>query len=494
MHHKISNVNFPSNKHSIPILLKRSIPIGCAVALLLGMAMPAQTFAASAYCGDIDGYERVGENKYVSIDGSLETCDFRPILTTPTENTVSLTPSLALSIDNGEASVDDKIIAEYDKTNYSSHTVSLAASNVASYALTLSGVGVSGPAVLTGANNVKGAALAADTWGYGWGEATAADDEMSYESAVSKNLGDVAISNNAVDLSKKLVFATKFGENSVAGTYKVTATISAVAMPAEVTETFVKWDDLVYMQDMSAETCEYAPVGVAKTLIDIRDGSSDPTYTVKKLSDGKCWMTQNLRITKDSLKVGGEDVFSICLTKYDSDVEGTCYNDLPKSSIIGFTDDTAVNVYYNNNVSYGAYYSWCAATAGTCAVDGVPISSGEASGSVCPRGWRLPTMSEYRALINNGMMKRGVWSANSTTSGYWIGASTDEMASGAFWPAAGRNISGTLMHTGGNGAYWASNIVRNTSRAYRLDFDSTVVPQIASSEWCYGFSVRCVAR
>ena len=480
MHHKISNVNFPSNKHSIPILLKRSIPIGCAVALLLGVVPVGGAYAAH-YCEKVDDYEMLIEGV-----GGYTYCEHKPILTTPTENTVSLTPSLSLSIDNGGASVDDKIIAEYDKANYSSHTVSLVASNVASYALTLSGVGVSGPAVLTGANNVKGTALVADTWGYGWGEATAADDEMSYESAVSKNLGDVAISNSAVDLSKKLVFATKFDENSVAGTYKVTATISAVAMPAEVTETFVKWDDLVYMQDMSAETCEYAPVGVAKTLIDIRDGSSDPTYTVKKLSDGKCWMTQNLRITKDSLKSGLEQ-----LSAYDTDVTSG-YTKLPESSLTGFTDDTAANAYYNNNVSYGAYYTWCAATAGTCAVDGVPISSGEASGSVCPRGWRLPTMSEYRNLISKGFVRVGTFVPGSI-SGVWLGDTTEEAAGAAYFAAAGGASDNAVYNVGNRGHYWSSEAYKD-NQASNFHLNDSILNTVNANERSRGFSVRCVAR
>ena len=474
------------------------IPLTCAVALLLGMILPDQTFAASEcpWVTTPEGYTCVEdweENWY----------HFEPNLTTPTSNTVSLTPSLSLTIDdnvvgdsnsgNTNVGIGDKVIAEYDKPNYSAHTVSLSASNIASYSLVLSNVGISTPtgAKMTGADNTAGSSLSADTWGYGWDDTNVENDNISYVSSTTKDLSNgVSVdSNNAVDITKKLVFVTKFGEDSVAGNYKVTATLSAIAMPAEVTKTFVKWDDLVYMQDMSTDTCTYAPIGVEKTLTDIRDNS---TYTIAKLSDGKCWMTQNLRITGDSMKEG----LNKTITGYDSDVDGNYI--VPTSAL--WTDqsyDTS-HAYYNNDTAYGAYYNWYTATAGTGTEE---VVSGEASGSICPKGWRLPTNTgDYQALYNiypnSSSSELWVPVADSPNgkAGRWFGAA-NTAGGGTFFPAAGwvHTPNGTnVSSTNVTAHYWTSNAHNTHARNFYFRNDLVVVSNI---DYKYnGCTVRCVTK
>ena len=73
----------------------------------------------------------------------------------------------------------------------------------------------------------------------------------------------------------------------------------------------------------------YAPT---KTLIDTRDSN---TYTVSKLADGKCWMTQNLRIINKTL------------TPTDSDV--TSNYTIPASSINGFSSSDTSNAYIDSD-------------------------------------------------------------------------------------------------------------------------------------------------
>ena len=122
---------------------------------------------------------------------------------------------------------------------------------------------------------------------------------------------------------------------------------------------------------------DYVPT---KTLTDTRDNN---TYTVSKLADGKCWMTQNLRIAGKTL------------TPADSDV--TANYTIPASSINGFSSNNTSNAYIDN--TYGGYYSWYTATAGTGTYS---MSSGKTLASICPKGWRLPTggrgKSEYNDL------------------------------------------------------------------------------------------------
>ncbi len=66
---------------------------------------------------------------------------------------------------------------------------------------------------------------------------------------------------------------------------------------------------------------------------------------------------------------------------------------IPASSSSGWStsDGNAKNVLYNNDKTNGAYYTWCAATAGTQGSDY----------SICPRKWRLPTNTEYSTLLSS---------------------------------------------------------------------------------------------
>lgn len=500
MHLKhISKFNFLKH-HSIPILLHRSISLTCALALLLGMTnllLNDKAYANSdCIVNPVEGYTCI-DNGFGQIG------HYEPNLTTPTSNTISLAPSISLTIDdnvvgdngggNASVSISDKVIAEYDKPNYSTHTVSLSASNIASYSLVLSNVGISTPtgAKMVGVDNVIGLALTSDTWGYGWDDTSVENDNISYISDVNKSLGDISVdSNNSVDIVKKLVFVTKFGEDSVAGNYKVTATLSAVAMPAEVTKSFVKWDDLVYMQDMSTDTCTYAPMGVEKTLTDIRDNS---TYTIAKLSDGKCWMTQNLRITGDSMKEG----LNKAITSYDSDVS-TNYTVPNSGAWIGDGNvDATQGVLYVDSTTYGAYYSWCAATANTCTE--AKAAGDIADSSICPKGWRLPTGradGEIQAIFLKypNSSSSTAFEVSNGINGYWFGAA-NTAAGGTFFPAAGFASAGAgpVTSAGSYGRYWSST-ASSATQASLLAFTNTYIGPTDSDYRRTASSVRCIAR
>lgn len=218
------------------------------------------------------------------------------------------------------------------------------------------------------------------------------------------------------------------------------------------------------MQDMTSTICTNAAANSTGQLYDTRD---DSTYTIQKLSDGKCWMTQNLRIVNKAI------------TSADSDVSAN-YT-IPASSLWSDTSATTNKAYYNNDTTYGAYYTYYTATAST------NPSSGEASSSICPKNWRLPTNAEYQTLYGKG--KSG-WTTNGGKNGYWIGAAN--ATGGAFFPAAGGVLSGSLSTAGSYGDYWSSTAYNSTG-AYRLNFSSSNLNTNGASKYL-GLSVRCVAR
>ncbi len=228
-------------------------------------------------------------------------------------------------------------------------------------------------------------------------------------------------------------------------------------------------DNISTMQEMRPGICYNMEIGDSATLTDTRN---DSTYTVAKLSDGKCWMTQNLRIVDKEI------------TPEDSDV--TENFTIPASALWSDTSRIGSHAYYGGDVDYGAYYNWHTATAGT----GL-ISSGNAISSICPKGWRLPIGEngmEFQVLYDKG---KSSWTTNDSKNGYWIGAAGSK--GGAFFPAAGYvyAIGGALRYTGSEGHYWSST-ARNSYGAYSLNFDSSGISWGGYMDNYYGLSVRCV--
>ncbi|MBO7657683.1 DUF1566 domain-containing protein, partial [Candidatus Saccharibacteria bacterium] len=210
------------------------------------------------------------------------------------------------------------------------------------------------------------------------------------------------------------------------------------------------------MQDFTASDAAAMATGEARILKDSRDSQN---YTVAKLPDGKVWMTQNLNLP------GGTT-----LTSADSNV--TSNYTLPASSTSGFSSDSTAYVYNSGRTNCSSpgcysYYSYAAATAGT------NPSSGAATSDICPKGWRLPTQSEFNTLISS-------YSTGSALTG-----------SPFLAVYGGSYYSSSFVDSGGSvGHYWSST-ASNSSNAYGLLFGSNNA-RVDYYYKSYGDSVRCV--
>ena len=276
------------------------------------------------------------------------------------------------------------------------------------------------------------------------------------------------------ELRTTVHFGTKISTNLVAGNYEKSVLFTAVAHanPAKTLHSISK------MQQMTPEICaatttpnktattldtdgshygdpNYAPT---KTLTDTRDGN---TYTVSKLADGKCWMTQNLRIAGKTI------------TPADSDV--TTNYTIPASSISGFSAHDTSNAYVDSD---GGFYTWYTATAGT-GTYALSTQGQNTTVSICPKGWRLSTNgnsnSEFQALYNNYNSSSTLRSnpVNLTLSGYVR--------------------SSSRYGQGSNGYYWSST-VNSSDHAYFLYLSALYVSPAGANNKGDGFSVRCIAR
>ena len=366
-----------------------------------------------------------------------------------------------------------------------------------------------------------------NTWGYNLSEGTPSDiDNLTYQavpgdSTVQKGFGSEG--PTASD-TYTLTFGTKVNTSLPSGTYSNQVVVSVVANPAYVPNL----TQISNMQDMTTEICNASTVGQTNRLTDTRDGK---LYWVAKLADNQCWMTQNLDLDLDSSKpltsadsdisdsrgswtptdtqdnTTGFDTSDLYGTQYfdpgmyvNNDPTawtscnnywngGSCDNWTNVSNMSPMTEirDESTSVVDTNSNAYdahylaGNYYQWNAATAGT---GGSLNSYDDATGSICPKGWTLPSdrNSDYSQLTSAYSISGNPTGATALTK------------SPLYFIPAGHVFSGLLNDAGSHGSYWSSTAYSSTT-AYSLGFYSgNVSPSNTGANRYFGFSVRCLAR
>ena len=309
-----------------------------------------------------------------------------------------------------------------------------------------------------------------NTWGYSLNNT---DFKSIPKKTEQVKLKDLNTYPTPAERTQSIYFGVKADTTLPSGTYEKNVIFTAVAHanPPRLRGIFT----ISNMQQMNPNICKAntTPLATAttldtdgshhgdpnyvptKTLTDIRDNN---TYTVSKLADGKCWMTQNLRIAGTTI------------TPSDSNV--TTNYTIPASSISGFNAYDTSTAYVDSG---SGFYNWYTATAGTGTQS---MSSGNNSVSICPKGWRLPTSgngSEFQTLYNNYNSSSALRSnpVNLTLSGYVVSSSRNDQ--------------------GSNGSYWSSTVFSGDN-AYVLYLGGANVYPANSNSKYYGVSVRCIAE
>lgn len=212
--------------------------------------------------------------------------------------------------------------------------------------------------------------------------------------------------------------------------------------------------------NVEPEECKaLTQVGQTGTFRDPRDNN---VYNIARLKDGKCWMTQNLRLVNKTI------------SSDDSDMEEGSFT-VPASERKFNSGDSPAAYFYNNN--YGAYYNHYTATAGSSTSS---LVTGNAKNSICPKGWHLPD-NDFRAL-------------------YWNYPDYTQMVATPF-PAfvMASDIYGTnsVSTKGTHGFYWSS-FKAGGSQAYSLFLynpsttSRRIEPETAEPSY-FGMPIRCVA-
>ena len=309
--------------------------------------------------------------------------------------------------------------------------------------------------------------------------------------------------------------------------------------------------DFYKMQDMNSSICDAVtpndnPGYDEIQLVDDRDNK---IYWVAKLKDGHCWMTQNLDLDLSPSRVltsGDTDlndnsllgayytgysynassrVISWKPTNITRDYQGGTGTGWSNNSNVAYSldpgnwywdgDDSTPNCNYldstkgcthftqnatgaNAHLSVGNYYNWSAAIAS----DGSSSLSSSTynnitlnpQNSICPKGWRLPTISNVPYTTVNSTSEFG--RLNQLYNG---GGSTDpKLISNPLWFVRSGVIINSAFLELGSGAYYWPSTVNGSTGAYSLYFTHNSVRPDRSDGAYYGRgngrSVRCVAR
>ena len=267
--------------------------------------------------------------------------------------------------------------------------------------------------------------------------------------------------------------------------------------------------------------CSSLTSGQVIALTDNRDSN---VYTVGKLADFNCWMIENLRLDNtatinstntDNPATGFtsiaastddwcEDDNETCINQNKLNTNNTNNINLSGTNASGIPLINGPGQYNGSNpnggtkgvggdnfswYSYGNYYNWYTATAGTGTY---AQTSGNATGSICPSGWVLP--SGYRSSSDKGQFSTldsamggtGSYQGTDEASNRWRTYPANFLYSNGWWGsvADGRGLSGV---------YWSHTAVSSGS-ARGLVFDAeSVNPDTGGSTKRDGLSVRCLS-
>ena len=225
---------------------------------------------------------------------------------------------------------------------------------------------------------------------------------------------------------------------------------------------YAQWESTVnYIQDFTLADCQAQASNGNVTVVDSRDNNE---YTVRYIN-GACWMTQNLRLSSTT-ESGGSRV----LTSADSNVTSSW--EFPDNSIktgeanyIGNSYTEAGSVISDDSehaTEYGGYYNYCAASAGTVCND---TTRQDATQSICPAGWKLPTLDQFEGITNQVPAFSPVYS--------------------------GIYNNGSLYGTGSYGTWWSATAL-NSSNQYYLSYYGGSLNTNFRYDKNFGYSVRCV--
>ena len=246
------------------------------------------------------------------------------------------------------------------------------------------------------------------------------------------------------------------------------------------------------MQTFGTGECSAMSSGSVIALKDIRDNN---VYSVAKLEDGNCWMTENLRLNPRITAFSNSNTNSPTADFISNAPSSDTNNTLCNTNDSGCIDSISYNTnninlslpasIQDNNInmswySYGVMYNWYTATAGN---GGTGVTSGSVTADICPAGWRLPTGG---------------------TGGEFATLNTQANSGSTATDAGLRKFPDNFIYSGdynnkkpggrgSYGRYWSST-ANGVNNAYRLGIVSSGATPLGSYGKWDAFAIRCIVK
>ncbi|MEE0888081.1 MAG: hypothetical protein U0L97_02605, partial [Candidatus Saccharimonadaceae bacterium] len=324
--------------------------------------------------------------------------------------------------------------------------------------------------------------------------------------------------NQSIPLTKEAALAiTEEGEE---------VTLYAVWVPAETDNNGnpVSLQDWQGCSNLTATTydSDTGTLSVGKNTITVLTDSRDGNvYTVARLADGNCWMTENLRLGSDasisaantnkpkqsnyppygSISIRNNDGFysnhlspstrSWCFQEYNATCSDQSYLNTDDTNLGG--EGTIASYSYDGNwddtkafqwYSYGNMYNWYSTTAGNGVQD---IGSGvTVVGDICPIGWRLPMgngVDDSSSFYYLNKQMGGGSDTRTLNSNNWRSFPNNFVYSGSQFGSRGGR--------GERGNYWGAT-ASGASSVYSLYIDNALVNLSNNNSKAGGAAVRCM--
>ena len=326
------------------------------------------------------------------------------------------------------------------------------------------------------------------------------------------------------DAAEDLANATIYGPNeTITAPAYTTSEVSlyAVWIAPDQTDTFQTFAE--------SERCDAMTVGDVLALTDERDGN---VYTVAKLADGKCWMTENMRLVLGSAGTDGDGKTIVGAVSavdgtvsalnasntnnpsfeflHNSDLYDTWqqYTSSVGRNMINFgttnMDRSATASYIDTArsdwgihqesswYSYGVMYGWYTATAGRGLSSNTNYSDA-VLGDICPVGWHLAkgTSTGEFSTLKSSVGSLVVYPNNFILSGeYYTSGDSPSQGSSSTNPA----VYSAARERGITGYYWLSNPINNSSYASAAMFAiGRSSSSLTYTDSLRGNAVRCIA-